>query len=106
MILWTTIIEGYARNGCKKEVIILIKEIEHLGLSLDHVMFINILSTCIHVGLVKEDYQYFKSMSDYYHITPTIEHYTCMFDLLDHVGHIHEAKEFINNMQIKLNIVL
>jgi len=50
---------------------------------------------------MKESDQYFTSINCYYHITPTMEYYTCMVDLLTHSGNLDEVKDFINNMVIK-----
>lgn len=52
------------------------------------------------MGIVKEDYQYFKSMNDYDYlcIEPIIQHFTCMIDLLCCANYLDEAKNFINNM--------
>lgn len=65
-IMWIAMIGKYARNGYRKETIKLFEQMEHLGLSKNYIMFIILSSTCIHVGLVKEGYQYFKSMNNYY----------------------------------------
>jgi pentatricopeptide repeat protein len=41
-----------------------------------------------------------------YRITPTIEHYTCVVDLLGRSGHVKEAEEFITQMPIKADGVI
>ena len=51
-----------------------------------------ILNACSHVGRVDEGCIYFTSMIDEYGIIPSIEHYTCMIDLLGRVGWLGEAK--------------
>jgi len=65
-----------------------------------------VLPVCRHAGLVKEGYQYFNSMNDYYGVTPTMEHNTCMVYLLGHARHLDEVKDFINNMPIKPNTAM
>jgi pentatricopeptide repeat protein len=67
----------------------------------DHVTFVGVLSACCHAGLVDEGWQYFDSMRKYYHITPTMDHYGCMVNLLGRAGLLDEAHYFINQMPIK-----
>jgi pentatricopeptide repeat protein len=69
----------------------------------NHVTFVGVLSACCHAGLVDDGWQYFDSMSQDYHITPAMEHYCCMVDLLGRAGHLDEAEDFINKMPIKPN---
>lgn len=45
-------------------------------------------------------------MSDYYHLTHIMEYYTCMVDLVTHVGCLDEENDFINNMIIKYYIAM
>jgi len=105
IISWNTIIIGNERNGCSKESIKLFKQMEYVDINLDDIFF-NVLFSCSHGGLVQEGYQYFKSMNDYYHITPTMKYYTYMVYSLSHVGCLDESKEFINNISIKNNTLV
>lgn len=52
----------------------------------DHITFFGVLSTCIHAGLVNEGWKHFNLMSQEYQITPRVENYACMVDLLGCVG--------------------
>ena len=45
-------------------------------------------------------------MTEYYHITPTMDHYCCMVDLLGRCGCLVEAQHFINKMPIKPDTVV
>jgi hypothetical protein len=45
-------------------------------------------------------------MKEYYHITPTMDHYGCMVDLLGRAGRLEEAQNFINKMPIKPDAVV
>lgn len=44
-------------------------------------------------------------INEYYCIIPKLEYYTCIFYLLIHADNIYEAKDFINNMIIKLAVL-
>eukprot|EP01018_Ginkgo_biloba_P034730 Gb_12555 [translate_table: standard] len=101
VVSWTTLIQGYAMHGCGKEAIELFEQMQHFGVNPNPVTLVGVLSACCHAGLVDEGQQYFACMSEYYHITPTLEHYGCMVDLLGRAGRLDEAQDFINKMPIK-----
>eukprot|EP01018_Ginkgo_biloba_P006326 Gb_17177 [translate_table: standard] len=98
---WAAMIAGYALHGCGKEALKLFEQMQHSGVKPNHVTFICVLSACSHAGLVDEGVHYFDCMSQYYHITPAMEHYGCMVDLLGRSGRLDEAEDFINKMPIK-----
>eukprot|EP01018_Ginkgo_biloba_P014272 Gb_03213 [translate_table: standard] len=101
VVSWTSMIGGYAMHGCAKEALNLFEEMQFCGTNPSHVTLLSVLSACCHAGLVDEGKQYFASMSQYYNITPAMEHYGCMVDLLGRAGHLDEAQDFINRMPIK-----
>ena len=65
-----------------------------------------LLSACSHAGLVGEGWKYFDCMRRDYHITPSMEHYACMVDLLRRAGHLDEAWNFIKNMPLEPNAII
>eukprot|EP01018_Ginkgo_biloba_P002746 Gb_11039 [translate_table: standard] len=100
-ISWTAMIAGYAMHGCGEEALQLFEQMQQSGVNPDHVTLVCVLSACCHAGLVDKGCQFFDCMSEYYHITPAMEHYGCMVDLLGRAGHLDEAQNFINRMPIK-----
>ena len=54
------------------------------------ITFISVLNSCSRVGLI-EGHTYFELMTNDSSITPTIEHHTCMVDLLGHADQIERA---------------
>ncbi|CAI0378504.1 unnamed protein product [Linum tenue] len=70
------------------------------------VTFVGLLHACAHMGLVDEGRAFFTSMTRDYGITPGIEHYGCMVDLLSRAGLVKEAYEFIMEMPIKPNGII
>lgn len=62
--------------------------------------FTSILAACSHAGQVEDGNRFFKSMEGH-GITPTIEHFNCMIDLLGRVGLLEEIEELIKNMQFQ-----
>eukprot|EP01018_Ginkgo_biloba_P014275 Gb_03221 [translate_table: standard] len=101
VVSWTAMIGGYAMHGCGEEALKLFEQMQHAGTKPDHITLVCVLSACCHAGLVDEGQQYFDSMSQNYHITPAMEHYGCIVDLLGRAGHLDEAQHFINKMPIK-----
>eukprot|EP01018_Ginkgo_biloba_P036740 Gb_04648 [translate_table: standard] len=100
-VSWTAMIAGYAMHGCAKEALKLFEQMQQSGLKPNHVTLLCVLTACSHAGLIHEGRQYFDHMSQCYHITPTIEHYACMVDILGRAGLLDEAQDFINKMPIK-----
>eukprot|EP01018_Ginkgo_biloba_P024636 Gb_26501 [translate_table: standard] len=101
VVSWNVMIVGYAMHGCGKEALQLFDEMEHCSMKPDSVTFVGVLSACCHAGLVDDGWHYFGRMSQDYQITPVVEHYCCMVDLLGRAGRLDEALDFINKMPIK-----
>jgi pentatricopeptide repeat protein len=100
VVSWNSMIAGYAMHGCGNKALELFQEMQQSGMKPDRVTLVSVLSACCHAGLEDEGRKYFNSMSQYYHITPVIEHYGCMVDLLGRAGHLEEVKDLISKMPI------
>eukprot|EP01018_Ginkgo_biloba_P024506 Gb_17916 [translate_table: standard] len=101
IVSWNTMIAGYAQHGHAREALQAFDQMKQSGIKPNHITFIGVLSACSHVGLVSEGHWYFKSLSQDHGITPKMEHYACMVDLLGRAGHLYEAEEFISNMPVE-----
>eukprot|EP01018_Ginkgo_biloba_P025873 Gb_41753 [translate_table: standard] len=101
LVSWNTMIAGYGMHGQGKEALKLFEEMQQSGMNPDHVTLVCVLSACCHAGLVDEGQQYFNCMKKHYHITPAMDHYVCMVDLLGRAGHLDEAQDLINTMPLK-----
>ncbi|XP_020538392.1 pentatricopeptide repeat-containing protein At4g01030, mitochondrial isoform X2 [Jatropha curcas] len=98
---WNCMVMGFAIYGLGREAISLFREILGAGILPDSITFTAVLSACKNSGLVDEGWNYFDSMSKDYGIKPTIEHYSCMVDLLGRAGYLDEAWDFIQTMPFK-----
>ncbi|KAK1265572.1 putative pentatricopeptide repeat-containing protein [Acorus gramineus] len=105
-ILWNAMICGLALNGHSKPAFGLFGKMEKSGFSPDGNTFVGLLCSCTHSGLVKEGKQYFESMKRVFNLTPKVEHYGCMVDLLGRVGLLDEAYRLIQEMPIEPNSVV
>ncbi|MED6209522.1 hypothetical protein PIB30_055460 [Stylosanthes scabra] len=103
---WTALINGYAYHGLGSEAILLFNSMLVQGVVPNAATFVAILSACSHAGLVDEGLRIFHSMEELYKVTASIEHYTCVVDLLGRSGHVREAEEFIRKMPIEADGVI
>ncbi|XP_071731233.1 pentatricopeptide repeat-containing protein At3g26782, mitochondrial-like [Rutidosis leptorrhynchoides] len=97
IMVWTAMMRGYGMHGNPQEALDLFSNFLNNGLRPDGVVFLCLLSTCSHAGLVAKGREIFKLMEDY-GVEKGHEHYACMVDLLGRAGLISEAVEFINTM--------
>jgi pentatricopeptide repeat protein len=79
-----------------KEALQLFEQMQLSGTKPDAITFVGVLSACCHAGLVDDGWQYFDSMTSNYNITPTMEHYCCMVDLLGRAGHLDEKHKTLS----------
>lgn len=103
---WNSMIMGCAQHGQGKDALQLFKQMQEANLQPDHITFLGVLHACCHIGLVNEGYHYFYSMSRDHNITPRIDHYACMVDLLGRAGHLNEAEDFISLMPCEPGILV
>uniref|UniRef100_A0A9I9CZ67 Pentatricopeptide repeat-containing protein n=1 Tax=Cucumis melo TaxID=3656 RepID=A0A9I9CZ67_CUCME len=105
VICFTSIINGYARNGLGREGVEILKMIIQRGLEPDKVTFLCALIGCNHSGLVEEGRFVFELMKTY-RIEPDWKHYSCMVDLLGRAGLLDEAEKLIQKVPEKVNDVI
>lgn len=103
---WNSIICGYARHGDGNKALELFMRMKLEEQPPDGVTFIGVLSACSHVGLVEQGFDYFESMSKVHGLTPRMEHFSCMVDLLGRAGELDKIEDFINRMPMKPNVLI
>ncbi|XP_062017984.1 pentatricopeptide repeat-containing protein ELI1, chloroplastic-like [Rosa rugosa] len=101
VVSWTALIAGYGKQGQGIEALKAFDAMEIEGVRPNRITFLGALYACSHAGLVQEGWRIFNMMVNKYSITPMMEHYTCMVDLLARSGHFNEAYSFIERMPIK-----
>ncbi|KAJ0020782.1 hypothetical protein Pint_31597 [Pistacia integerrima] len=95
LVSWNSMLKAYALHGQAKEALQLFST---MNVKPDSATFVALLSACSHAGLVEEGNKIFHSMCDNYGITPQLDHYACMVDILGRGGRILEAEKLINEM--------
>lgn len=72
----------------------------------DDVTFVGAILACTHGGMVEKGREIFKLMEQRFSITPKLEHYGCMVDLLGRAGSLQEAYQLIKSMPMKPDSVI
>ncbi|KAJ7553580.1 hypothetical protein O6H91_06G104000 [Diphasiastrum complanatum] len=106
VVSWNAMIAGYAQQGFGKEAITLLEQMQREGKKPDEATYVGVLCACSHSGLVNEGRCLFDSMRKNHGVTPTVEHYACMVDLLGRAAYLADAEEFINKMPIQPDVVI
>jgi pentatricopeptide repeat protein len=98
---WTAMISGYGVHGQARDAIMLFHRMMQEGCRPNEVTFLAILSACSHGGLVAEGMRCFEGMVCEYGLSPKVEHYGCLIDLLGRAGLLEEAHKLINSLPIR-----
>lgn len=99
IVSWTTMIAGYALNGYVMEALNLFSVMIDLGLKPNHITFLAVLQACSHAGFLEQGWECFNVMKKY-NVSPGLDHYSCMVDLLARRGKLKEALELVKNMVV------
>ncbi|MQL87501.1 hypothetical protein Taro_020044 [Colocasia esculenta] len=101
---WDTMMMGFADNGLGEDAIDFFNRFLEMGLRPDGHTFIAVFHACSVLGAVDEGMLHFESMSKVYGISPTLEHYVSIVDMLGQTGYLDEAVEFIEMMPTEPNV--
>lgn len=102
-VCWTGIIVGCGQNGRAEEAIKLYHKMIESGLKPNEITYLGVLSACRYAGLVEEARTIFNSMKIDHGQEPSMEHYSCMVDLLGQAGYFEEAERLIAEMPCEPN---
>lgn len=103
---WNTMISGLANNGLGEDAIDLFNEFKQKGLRPDGCLFVTVFSACGVLGAVDEGMLHFESMEKDFGISPGMEHYVAIVDMLGRSGYLDEAFEFIEKMPIEPSVLV
>ncbi|EEF38749.1 pentatricopeptide repeat-containing protein, putative [Ricinus communis] len=101
VVSWNTMIGGFGMHGHGQAALKLLKEMILSGIFPNSTTFTSVLSACSHSGLVDEGFRLFRSMTEDYSITPRMEHYSCIVDMLARAGQFADAVTFIHKMPLE-----
>jgi len=100
-ISWNAMLTGYSQHGHEFKALSVFEDMKQLDVLPNHVTFVEVLSTCSHVGLVDEGISYFQSMSEIHGLVPKPEHYACAVDILWRSGLLSCTRRFVEEMSIQ-----
>jgi pentatricopeptide repeat protein len=95
---WNAIISGLALHGYGYAALKLFDKMRESCIRPDDITFIGLLSACSHAGLVEDGCRLFDCIEKDFGITPKIEHYGCMVDLLSRAKLLDRAFQLIQAM--------
>ncbi|XP_027937285.1 pentatricopeptide repeat-containing protein At3g49740 [Vigna unguiculata] len=97
-ISWNAIISAYAQHGRGKEAVSCFEAMQTTpGIRPDQATFTSVLSACSHAGLVDDGACIFYTMVKVYGILPSVDHFSCLVDLLGRNGYLDEAETVIKD---------
>ncbi|KAK6925953.1 Pentatricopeptide repeat [Dillenia turbinata] len=103
---WTALINGCAHHGLGLEAILRFEQMLKEGIKPNAATFVGLLSACSHVGMVSKGVQYFTMMENHFNVIPTLEHYSCVVDLLGRSGYLQQAEYLVMEMPIEADAVV
>ncbi|KDO85735.1 hypothetical protein CISIN_1g048281mg [Citrus sinensis] len=103
---WNIMILGYGMDGQGKEALDMFSCMCEAKLKPDEVTFVGVLSACSHSGFLSQGREFLPLMESRYGVVPTIEHYTCVIDMLGRAGQLNEAYELALAMPNEANPVV
>ncbi|MQL72796.1 hypothetical protein Taro_005099 [Colocasia esculenta] len=106
LVSWNSMIVGFAINGCAHEALQHFSMMQAAGFVPDGVSFTGVLTACSHAGLVEEGLRYYDMMTQACGISPRLEHYGCLVDMLSRTGRLRDAMDILQSMPMKPNEVV
>jgi pentatricopeptide repeat protein len=101
LISWNSMIGNYGMHGLCDEALAMFEDMSGAMVEPDSVTFVAVISACSHTGHVAEGRRLFHQMVRDHKISPSMEHYTCMVDLLGRAGLLKDASELIETMPMR-----
>ncbi|CAA6670062.1 unnamed protein product [Spirodela intermedia] len=99
--VWTSMVSGLALHGCGGAAVELFRRMLDEGVKPDDVALLGVLNACSHSGLVEEGCAIFDNMVSSWGISPKVEHYGCLVDLLGRAGRLRRALEVAASMPVE-----
>ncbi|KAK9126452.1 hypothetical protein Scep_015298 [Stephania cephalantha] len=95
---WTSIISANVNHGHPSKAMDLFTQMCRNHKSVKSGTLTSILRACAQMGLVHEAIRLLFSMREIYGIEPSLEHQTCIVEVLGRAGMFEEAQKFINSV--------
>lgn len=106
LVSWNALMSGYADAGKIKSVFNMFDMMPGRGIQPDAITFVLVLTACTRAAQFCQSESFFEAMSKNYGILPSIEHYTCVVDLLGRSGEIDKGLAMIRGLPLAPDAVL
>ncbi|CAN0890295.1 Pentatricopeptide repeat-containing protein At1g04840 [Linum grandiflorum] len=106
ILTWSVMIWGWALHGRFEQAALCFKQMLRSGIKPDEVVFLALLTACVHACKVDLGLNFFNSMRLDYRIEPSMKHYSLVVDLLGRAGRLNEALNFIQKMPVNPDLVI
>uniref|UniRef100_A0A2P2PJC5 Pentatricopeptide repeat-containing protein At3g29230-like n=1 Tax=Rhizophora mucronata TaxID=61149 RepID=A0A2P2PJC5_RHIMU len=103
---WNVMIKSLAINSKSEDAVKVFLWMKRTNLKPNEFTFTSALFACSHGGLVEEGRRIFHSMEEDYRISPKIEHFGCLIDLLSRNGQLEEAQLLVKAMPFKPDVAI
>ncbi|KAJ0264885.1 Pentatricopeptide repeat-containing protein [Hirschfeldia incana] len=103
-VSWGTLIAGYGFHGRGETAMEVYAEFLRSGMEPNHLIFLAVLSSCSHNGMVQHGLETFSSMVRDFGVEPSHEHLACVVDLLCRAKRVEEAFMFYKDNFTKPSI--
>lgn len=103
---WNIMITGYANHGYASEALNMFQLMCGTGSRPNEVTFVGVLTACSHAGFVCKGREVLGEMHSKFGLTPTVEHYTCVIDMLGRMGLLDEAYCLALSVPTETNVVV
>nr|XP_017258456.1 PREDICTED: pentatricopeptide repeat-containing protein At1g08070, chloroplastic-like [Daucus carota subsp. sativus] len=100
VVSWNAMMMGFSMNSQSRNTLEFFSRMKNDDVHPNDATILGVLCACVHGGLVDEGRRYFASMSKDLGLTPKLEHYGCMVDILGRAGLLDEAYRLIRSMPI------
>ncbi|KAK4377674.1 hypothetical protein RND71_003970 [Anisodus tanguticus] len=98
VVAWSAMVMGSSMNGQNRTALNFFYRMKDESERPNDATILGVLCACVHAGLVDEGRKCFYFMSEEFGLTPKLEHYGCLVDLLGRAGLLDEAYNLIQSM--------
>ncbi|OVA16263.1 Pentatricopeptide repeat [Macleaya cordata] len=106
VLTFTSMISGLTAHGLGKEALQMFSQMVAEGIKPNDITLLGVLNGCSHSGLVEKGCSIFNEMEQIWGVSPKVEHYGCIVDLLGRAGHLEQAFEVVKTMPMEPDIVI
>ncbi|MCO5568454.1 hypothetical protein L7F22_022153 [Adiantum nelumboides] len=98
IISWNAMIGAFAQHGSKSLCLNTFCKMLSQEVHPADATYFGVLHACSHTGFLEEAFHWFCMMVYHHQLTPTVEHYNCVIDMLGRAGQLNEAEAVLSAM--------